>query len=292
MRYTLSSDQLNLSIDSKGAELRSIKHQNGYEYLWQGDTAIWPRCAPVLFPIVGKLRNDSYALAGKTYTLPQHGFARDLEFTVVRQTAQELILELSSSEVTKANFPFDFELRVGYSLLDNTLKSSYSVKNTGHGSMWFSLGAHPGFNVSLVVHEGLKYPYLETERNEFIINGLSSGLVSEEHYPLALSEKRLDISSGLFQNDALVMEGAQIKTLTLHLDPLGKKITLSCPGWPYFGLWSKPNPLDGALKFVCLEPWYGLADSVNHTGELKNKKGILSLEAGQTFEAAFELGFF
>jgi len=292
MRYTLISENLSLSVDSKGAELCSIKHQNGYEYLWQGDAGIWPRRAPVLFPIVGKLRNNAYSLAKQQYTLPQHGFARDLEFVVIKQDAGEIVLELTSNESTKPLFPFDFELKLAYSLVNNSLTSSYSVRNTGPQTMYFSIGAHPGFNVSFVRQNETQFPYIECEQRALTAKKLSSGLISRESYTLALPEKRLSLTPELFHNDALVMEAAQINSLSLYPEPTGRKITLFCPGWPYFGIWAKPNPKNGSMEFVCLEPWHGIADSIDHSGELKNKKGIISLEPDKTFEASFVLGFF
>ncbi len=292
MRYTLISDRLSLSVDSKGAELNSIKDKGGYEYLWQGDSGTWSRRAPVLFPIVGKLRNNAYSFSNKTYTLPQHGFARDLEFDLVKQEERELILGLVSNETTRAVFPFDFELRLGYALKNNILQCSYAVKNTGNTALYFSLGAHPGFNVRQSSNKGASFPFLEFEKEELLVSGLHEGLLSDEQQGLRLHNNRLLLNPVLFKDDALVMEGTQIAKLNLCLDAEGRKIQLSCPGWPYFGIWSKPDPKDGTLNYVCLEPWYGVADSVNQRGELQNKKGILKLDAGKTFEAAFELGFF
>lgn len=292
MRYSLTSDALVLNVNSKGAELCSIKNKEGYEYLWQGDPEIWPRQAPVLFPIVGKLKDNRYRFGDNTYTLPQHGFARDSEFSLVNQGPQELSFELSSDQNSRAVFPFDFNLKLRYVLKNNILLCSYEVKNTGDGPLYFSLGAHPGFNISRPKHKGEHFPYLEFEKNELLLSALSAGLLSGEKHRLGLSENRLFIHPELFKNDALVMEGGQTEALSLYLDAEGRRITLSCSGWPYFGIWSKPHPRDATLKFLCLEPWYGVADSINHDGQLKNKNGILNLEAGKTFEAAFELGFF
>lgn len=292
MRYTLTSDELVLYVNSKGAELSSVKNKQGYEYLWQGDSEIWPRQAPVLFPIVGKLKDNCYKFGENGYTLPQHGFARDSEFNLLSQGPQELCFELSSDETSKAAFPFDFNFKLRYFLKNNNLLCSYAVKNTGNGPMYFSLGAHPGFNISLSKLRGEHFPYLEFERNELLLSALSFGLLSGEKHRLSLSENRLPITSHLFNNDALVMEGGQIERLSLYLDAEGRKIELSCPGWPYFGIWSKPDPRDATIKFLCLEPWFGVADTMNHDGLLKNKIGILNLDPGKTFNVAFELGFF
>lgn len=292
MRYTLTSDKLVLNVNSKGAELCSIKNKQGYEYLWQGDPEIWPRQAPVLFPIVGKLKDNRYSFGDSIYTMSQHGFARDLEYSLVKQEPQELVFELNSDEISRSTYPFDFRLTLKYLLKSNILLCSYEVKNTGEDTMYFSIGAHPGFNILLSKHHGKCYPYLEFKKSELVLSNLSGGLLSGEKHRLSLSETRLSIHAELFKNDALVAEGGQIEGLSLCLDAEGRKIDLSCSGWPYFGIWSKPDPKDATLKFLCLEPWFGVADNINHDGLLKNKSGILHLDAGKTFDAAFELSFF
>jgi galactose mutarotase-like enzyme len=289
MLYTINSDQLSISVETKGAELCSIKTPDGFEYLWQASPEIWPRKAPVLFPIVGKLKNNIYNLGHNTYSLPQHGFARDMEFRLVKREKTELCFELRSDEKTKANYPFDFCLQLGYVLSKNKLSCTYSVINTGDQTMFFSIGAHPGFNIDL---KHANFPYLEFEKDVLDLSLLDLGLISEKKQHLSLANKRLKIDPQLFQNDALVMENGQIKKISLCLNSEGRKIDLVCPGWTFFGIWSKPHPLKGTLDFVCLEPWLGIADEIGHKSKFEDKKGIIQLEAQAGFNSAFELSFY
>lgn len=292
MRYTLNSDELSVSLNSKGAELCSIKNKQGHEYLWQGSPEIWPRQAPVLFPIVGKLKNNAYFFENHHFSMSQHGFARDEEFALYKHEANELAFVLGSDNKSKLAFPFDFELKLTYTLNGNALKCGYEVNNVGKGSMYFSLGAHPGFNLAFAKQTTSATPYLQFKKTELLLSALNNGLLAEEKRVLTIPNGCLYLQPLLFANDALVLEGAQIDQVTLSLDEDGRAIQLRCPGWPYFGIWSKPDPIDGNLKFLCLEPWYGVADSQNHNGNLVNKKGVLELSEGKTFGTAFELHFF
>jgi galactose mutarotase-like enzyme len=291
MLFTLQSEEISLRVDGRGAELRSIKNNQDYEYLWQANPAVWPRHAPVLFPIVGKLKNNQFIYKQNTYTLNQHGFARDHDFLPLIHNRHELSFVLISNENTKANYPFDFKLQLSYLLNKNTLLCSYKVENTGTDALFFSLGAHPGFNLEPPKNNE-EYPFLEFEKDELVLNELQSGLISDTIRKRALPNKRLKLSSELFEKDALVMSNHQINALSLYLNAGGRKVSLSCRGWPYFGIWSKPNPASGNLDFVCLEPWHGLADKINHSGSLETKTGILNLQPAKAFEAAFELSFY
>jgi len=291
MVYTLNSEALCLRVNSMGAELNSVQNKSGFEYIWQADPAVWQRHAPVLFPIVGKLNNNRYTYRQNNYSLTQHGFARDQEFSLVYQNEKELMFELKSGENTKTIYPFDFCLQLGYVLQKSALICSYNVKNTGSNTLLFSIGAHPGFNVEHS-QNGAEGPYLEFEKDELLVTQLNAGLLSDTKRRLALPNKRLDVCSELFEKDALVMENNQINALSLCLNMDGRKVEMSCADWPYFGIWSKPSPKNGAINFVCLEPWQGIADAENHNGNLENKKGILHLESGKSFVASFELRFY
>ncbi|MCU0359294.1 MAG: aldose 1-epimerase family protein [Bacteroidia bacterium] len=290
MLFTLQSDEISIRVNSRGAELCSIKSNTGFEYLWQANPLVWPRHAPVLFPVVGKLKNNQFVFKQKTYTLNQHGFARDLDFLPIICKCNELSFLLTSNENTKASYPFDFKLQLSYVLNKNTLICSYKVENTGTDCLFFSLGAHPGF--SLAPKNNEEYPYLEFEKEELLLNELQSGLISETMRLCPCPNKRLHLRAELFKNDALVMANHQINAISLFLNATGRKVSLSCRGWPYFGIWSKPNPANGNLDFVCLEPWHGLADTIQHRGKLEDKTGILKLQPAKVFETAFELSFY
>lgn len=148
MDYQLKNNFLTVTLSDKGAEIQSVKDVNsGREYMWQADPEIWGRHAPVLFPVVGRLKDDQYTYDGKTYHMGQHGFARDAQFTVEEQDDKHIVFLLTSNEDTKKMYPFDFELRVSYSLVNNLLEEHFTVTNTDTKEMIFGIGGHPGFNL-------------------------------------------------------------------------------------------------------------------------------------------------
>ena len=291
MVFNLHSESLNISVHSFGAELMSIQNKNGQEFLWQGDPAIWPRRAPVLFPVVGKLVNQRYRFEGIDYSLAQHGFARDTEMRAIFQNEQELIFELLANDATRAVFPFEFSFQVGYKLEGNHLRCNYKVKNKGSNEMYFSVGAHPGFNLPEWDKSGAPAAYLQMEATQYQCTLLESGLLSEQHFSMKLPNKQLKLSPELFSNDALVFENNQVNSLSLIIPGLTQRIDLQCKSWPYFGIWSRPDPVSKQLRFVCLEPWHGVADTTAHDGQILNKKGIIALGPESDFACSYELFF-
>lgn len=287
MHIDLVSTQLHVKINAHGAELSSVKNNNGVEFIWQADKEVWPRHAPVLFPIVGKLKNNKFSFNKNSHELPQHGFARDMEFTLVSNAPGTCAFRLSSSEETKKKYPFDFEFEISYLLNDNTLKTTYVVKNTSKEKIYFALGAHPGFNCPLMANEKFEDYVLEFENDKYEQTLLEDGLLSSNKKSLQLTNKQLAVSVSLFDKDALVFENNQVNAITLKHKSGSSKITMQCKDWPYFGIWSKKE----CDRFVCLEPWYGIADSTNASGNLEEKKGIIALEGGKEFSASFSVTF-
>ena len=164
MNVEIFSSKLSIQMKAAGAEVISVKNSDNLEYMWQGDASIWSRHAPVLFPIVGKLKDDSYIYKGQKYALSQHGFARDMAFKLMQHTANTCTFELSSSSETKTNYPFDFIFQIQYSLQNNVLETKYTVRNSGAEIIYYSLGAHPGFRCPLLENESFEDYYLEFER--------------------------------------------------------------------------------------------------------------------------------
>lgn len=289
MQYQLRSNNLIITIQSKGAEVSSVL-LDSVEYIWQADPAIWPRHTPVLFPIVGKLKNDQCTHNGKTIQLSQHGFARDKEFKLIRQTNEEIVFELMSDEETIQIYPFDFKLLISYKITNNELNCSYQVINlSSERELLFSIGAHPGFRVPLTDSEKFTDYSLKFESNKtFVISKLSQGLLSGAKSELNLISNELHISKDLFEHDALVFEDSQINSIILHSNKSGKGVEMTCKNWPYFGIWAKKD----CEQFVCLEPWYGITDTNVSNGELKNKKGIIQLDPKQEFNCNYSIRFF
>ncbi len=283
----LSSDSLTVTINRAGAEVSSIADQQGLQYLWQADKTVWGRHAPVLFPIVGKLKNNAYTFNRTGFSLPQHGFARDMLFSIIETRPECCLLELKANGETWNIYPFDFVLRISYQLQNNRLTCTYQVSNSGKEIMWFSIGAHPGFNCPLQPHETFEDYYLEFEPGRYERTVLLEGLRSHDKQALALDNNRLYLTEHLFDNDALVFENTQVSRIALASKASAHRIEMECTGWPYFGIWAKK----GARRFICLEPWQGIADALDSSGLLAEKEGIIELAPGRDFSCSFKTTF-
>lgn len=289
MQYSLSNQQLELKVNSLGAELCSVKAKaDQLEYIWQADPGLWARHAPNLFPVVGKLRKGQFSYGGNQYALPQHGFARDLEFICIEETTDRLSFELTANEETLRIYPFHFSLQISYFLEGDTLNISYSVFNPDHKTLYMSLGAHPAFNVPLQAHETFEdYELQFNGMNALTVNKLHDGLIADETKVLHLSDHKLHLNASLFEKDALVLKHAQVRELRLSSTRSGRGVEMSCEDWPFFGIWTKP----GTSQFLCLEPWYGIADSDHASGALEEKEGIITVPSEQYFRCAYRLKF-
>lgn len=291
MEFTLANEYITVVSKDKGAELCSIKSKSSnLEYLWQADPAFWNRHAPVLFPIVGRLRDDKTIIAGKEYSMTQHGFARDMIFEVVEHSSSTITYRITSSEETKKRYPYDFALYIGYMLRDNQVEVSYRVENKDKKNIFFSIGAHPGFNCPLEEGENFEDYYLEFDKEELISSfRLRNGVVQERKELLFDTKvKNLKLSKDLFKEDAIMLEDTESAELSLKSGKTGRGITVNYKGFPYLGIWSKP---DGA-PFVCIEPWFGIADFAGSSGIYEEKKGIMELKEEEGFSCSFIIKIF
>lgn len=287
MQTQLSSSKLNVTINHHGAELCSVIHKNDTEFIWQAQPEVWARHAPVLFPIVGKLKNNKFNYKGQEYELNQHGFARDMFFECHEMGQNSALFNLNSSQKTKQIYPFDFSLSILYQLNEDNLSISYSVKNTSTENIFFSIGAHPAFKCPLHENEKWEDYYLLFENSEYVITQLTDGLISDEKQKTLFKSKKLFLTSQTFDNDALVFENSQIQKISLCSSITKNKVTLTSSNWPYFGVWSKKQ----SYSFVCLEPWYGIADRLNSNSKIDEKYGIIKLPSGQEFNAGYSIQF-
>ena len=258
-----------------------MKSAAGVEYLWQADPAVWPRHAPILFPIVGKLANDRYVHAGRTYAMKQHGFARDLDFELVDAARESLAFRLLPSAATREQYPFEFELAVRYRLDANHVAIEYVVRNNGQAPMPFSIGAHPGFALTWGLGDRIEDYFLEFERTETADPHLlgADHLLSGETVPALEKGKVLPLRRELFDRDALLFLGLASHKVSLCSRRQGRRLTVEFPGFPDLGIWAKP-----AAPFVCIEPWYGHADPPQSDGILFHKPGIIKLPPGGAFK--------
>jgi galactose mutarotase-like enzyme len=278
---------LKVTVKSSGAELVSIKNTfTNKEYLWQGDPEFWGRRAPILFPIVGKVNGNKYRIDGDSYHLPQHGFARDMHFERIDQQDNTLTYLLKSNEEILKVYPYKFELTVTYRLERNKVIVSYEVKNTDDKNIWFSIGAHPAFNCPLEKNESIADYYLEFEKTEnaeaFV---LSDGLITEKKVPVLNGTNKLPLSTGLFDQDALIFKDLRSSVVKLKSNKSAHEVVLDYTGFPYLAFWSKK----GGAPFVCIEPWYGIADRAGYSGEYKDKDGIKSLAKGKKFNSEYSI---
>lgn len=288
MTVQIENEFLIATIAEDGAELISLKSKkNNIEYIWQGDPAFWGRHAPVLFPVVGRLKDDQYTYENKTYPMSQHGFARDSLFEVIEHGSELVSLSLKSSKKTKDIYPFDFELILSYALEADNLVVHYQVENTGIDEMYFSIGGHPAFNVPLEQDLTFDDYYLSfSPKKSRTQIPLAGPFADFEHKTLGQTNTSLDIRRELFKDDAIVFETKGANAFTIETDEGSHSISLSYTDMPYVGIWS-PYPQEA--PFVCIEPWCGIADEVNATGNLVDKKGINKLAASDVFKTQYTL---
>lgn len=294
-RIYLENDFLKVAIAPKGAELQSVVDiNNPYEYLWQGNAPHWARTAPVLFPIVGALKDKTYYYQGQAFTMGQHGIARDRDFELVGiqdqgvWPAAELptaVFELVSDEATKALYPFDFKLQIAYTLKDRVVSVAYRVYNTSEAHpLYFSIGGHPGFNAELL--EGTCELVFE---NPEILNSekidLSSGLIERTLRPIVDRTEALRLSPSVFDQDALIFSNLKSSYVMLVNGQSKRSVAMSLVGVPKLGVWSDKGP------FVCLEPWWGIADYIDTNQQLVDKDMMRKLEAGEVFQCGYDLAF-
>ena len=288
MTVQIENEFLIATIAEDGAELVSLKSkENNIEYIWQGDPAFWGRHAPVLFPIVGRLKDDQYTYENQTYPMSQHGFARDSLFEVIEHASELVSLSLKSNKETKKVYPFDFELILSYALEENNLVVHYQIENTDTSDMYFSIGGHPAFNVPLEPELTFDDYYLsfspKKSRTQIPLVG---PLADFEHKTLGQTNTSLAIRRELFKDDAIIFETKGVNAFTIETDEGPHSISLSYTDMPYVGIWS-PYPQEA--PFVCIEPWCGIADEVHATGNLVDKKGINKLTAADIFKTHYTL---
>jgi galactose mutarotase-like enzyme len=283
--YTIENDHLRVRVGAKGAELDSIWLKSGNaEYLWSADPAFWAKKSPILFPIIGTLKNDTYFFEGKAYQLPRHGFAREMEFTPVSQNNEMLVFAIESNAKTFAVFPFGFKFEIAYSLVENQLRVTYTVRNTDNKTIYFSVGGHPAFKVPLAAD--LRYDDYYLEFNEQENAGRwpisKDGLIESSPVPQMENSNRIVLTKELFKKDALVFKHLKSNKVVLKSDRDNQSITFDFTGFPYLGIWAAKD-----ADFVCIEPWCGIADAVESEQQLIKKEGIEELPVAAVFERSW-----
>ncbi|PWS33030.1 aldose 1-epimerase family protein [Pedobacter paludis] len=286
---TLENDYIKVDLLAKGAELQSLfSKETNIEYLWNADPKYWAKHSPVLFPIVGALKNEHFTYKGKSYALPRHGFARDHVFNVEKPSETEAIFTLTQSKETLKVYPFYFELKLKYQLIERKLSLTYEVINIGTDELLFSLGAHPAFAVPNTANTVYEDYYLAFNTDEKLTYWkLDNGLVDDETESIELGGHKLNLKHNLFYNDALVFKTLQSNCISLLNTKNDYGIHFHFEDFPFFGIWAAPD-----APFVCLEPWCGVADGVNHDQNLEHKEGIIKLNAGENWQRFWEVECF
>ncbi len=286
MRYEITDGIIEAVVDSHGAELKNLKLlKNNEEFMWDANPKFWGRTSPVLFPIVGGLKDNKYSYQGKIYEMGQHGFARDNEFELVSQKKNKLVFLLRSNEKTLENYPFKFELYIEYSLEDEYLIVEYKVENISDKEIYFSIGGHPAFKIPLDQDIKISDYYLEFEKNEIAsIFPLKEGNISRDTIKFLKNSKEIKLSSSLFEHDALIFKGLNSKNVSLKCRKNTRVITMNYSNFEYIAFWSKVGS-----GFICLEPWNGIADFIDTNGKLEDKDGILKLEGKEKYKASFKI---
>lgn len=288
MQVFLENEQLKVTINTFGGELAGIvKKQTGVEYMWNADEKYWKRTSPVLFPIVGSLKNKEFIYEGKSYSMGQHGFARDMEFSIKSREAGEVWFVLKADEETMEKYPFIFCLELGYRLAGNKLDVLWRVINEDEKTMYFSIGGHPAFLCPLNGEGKQTDYYIAFDTKEDLTYSVldKNGLVDTEGEALSTEGGMLPIREDLFDRDALIIEGKQAKRVSLCDRDKKPYLSVSFDS-PLFGLWS---PAGKHAPFICIEPWYGRCDKASFGGTLEEREYGNVLKPGEVFEKEYQI---
>ena len=283
----LSNQYLTVNLHPKGAEIISIVgNQDHIHYMWKRDACQWANSAPILFPIVGAIKNDTCRIDGKEYHMTQHGFARHNEFEIKNQSQTEVTFTLVSNDEIIKQYPFLFELNVTYKLVENTLTCFINVKNKDHQTIYFQVGGHPAFACPFMENESSNDYYVEfaeyETRNQKVIDVAKRGM-SHVQLPFFDHEKRFFVRQQLFNNDAIVIKDFKSENISIKSLNHQKSIVFHMQGFDHVGLWTAKHV--GGL--LAIEPWIGHADYVDFDGEFKEKESCVALDTDKEFNVQF-----
>jgi len=285
----LQNEWLRAAIVPIGAELQSLQNKTtGIEHMWSGDAAYWGKHSPVLFPIVGTLKQDTYYYEDKAYKLPRHGFAREKIFTAQQVGDTEAVFSLGDDAATREVFPFEFLLQIRYRLQGKSLSCYYEISNPGKIDLLFSIGAHPAFALPFITQSNYEDHYLQFNQQEELLRWkLQEGLIGNTTEALPTNGNRLALQHTLFYEDAIVLKNLKSNKITLASDKHPHGIHFHFNDFPFFGIWAAKD-----APFICLEPWCGIADSIHHHQHLEEKEGIERLTPGGLFEKSWQVECF
>lgn len=280
----LENQAYSADVSPLGAELHKVVDKaHDRQILWTGDPAVWKRHSPVLFPVIGRLKNLEYTYEGKTYHLGQHGFCQDTLFALESASSSSVTFSLTASSATRSVYPFEFTFYVSYVLLDNCVEVSYLVQNNSTDSpMYFSVGGHPGFLYSGDLSQQ-QIIFSRPETLDRIPLNMKTGQFSRRLIKdYVRNGEPIQITEHLYDEDALVFHNFTSESVKVVNKDTGRGVKVNLGKFPYVGFWSRPG-----AAYTCVEPWFGLADYEDSTGDLTRKDGIQKLNARETFRACF-----
>ncbi|MCP4378202.1 MAG: aldose 1-epimerase family protein [bacterium] len=283
MSVTISNAKLSAKIVETGAELKSLsEYLTATEYIWQSDPAWWTGAAPILFPIIGGLKDGKYHYRGNTYSMPGHGIVRKAEWSLVASDTTSATFETLSTDETRKQYPFDFALRVIYTLEDSSLAVRYEVRNTGSDEMFFSIGSHPAVNVPFAggYPEHYYFHFNQSEKIERYF--FKDGVHLNETEPIFDNGRQIFVTKTLFDRGPIIFKNPASQSVTIMNSRNTKRVRVRTEGVPYLALWAPPG-----APFACIEPWHGVMDNIDTDGEFTTKEGIMSLAAGGTFKTGY-----
>ena len=288
MIYKIKNEYLSAEINSKGAEIHSIKTNDGCEYMWQGDEKYWSGQAPIMFPICGRLFGGKYTYLGKEYTMPSHGIARGSEFALKSQEDNTLTLSLVANEESKKQYPFDFIFDVTFSLVGSSLRIEHKVTNTDKKVLIFGIGGHPAFNVPL--EKGLCFEDYKVElgkkcdafRVEF---SPTCFLTENDKLYTQGGTKTINLRHDLFDDDAIFLYNIP-KEIKLYSDKGEKSVTIKFDNMKYIGLW---HAVKKDAPYLCIEPWTSQPSVDGIVDDLNTIKEKIHLDSGCTFKNRYEI---
>lgn len=277
----IQNNKISIEVNSFGAELWSLKKVgNDFEYLWQGDTKYWGNRSPVLFPTVGAVKNSKYRIGDKEYPLGNHGFALNSEFTLIEESETKLVYSLKTNEEIKKMYPFNFELILSYALDESSVKIQYTVKNLDTQNIYFQLGTHPGFNMPL--DSDLKFDdyYIEFNKkeqcNRLFFDKANLTITNKDED--GLEGQKLNLKHEIFYEGAAIYKNINSDQLVLKSDKGARFVKFSFDKFPALGVWQKPD-----APYICIEPWHGISDDDNYTGEFQDKAMIITLDKNSDY---------
>jgi galactose mutarotase-like enzyme len=288
MIHSIQSDALEVSIQQKGIELSSIKNKHtGTEYMWQADPKFWTGQAPVLFPIIGSLKDQLTMINGTEYHIPKHGIVRhSTKPTITNHTTESITFRLHWDDETLSVYPFRFVLDVTFKLEGNQLDVSHTIRNLDVKVMPYNLGAHPAFNCPLRNDEqysdySIKFEHVEDVHSWLIDN---AGLLTDSSIPMLENSRELKLHEHMFDDDALIFTSLKSNNVTLKSEALGEILRVDFHDFPYLGIWAKPG-----APFVCIEPWHGITDHQHTDGQFLSKEKLRMLKPGTEESLSYQI---